>query len=320
MGYFYKSPVCKVLLITSITSTSLLYILHHTTVISSTSLLLRLLPKFSPIYPYSILLWIAIWKYRALERRCGTWQFVQFIFYASTVTLLITYVMRLVALKYSNYALISSFVYALLPMFISEMPFQNNLGSILISDHSALTTLLAYMCVSNLELQAANLISVAVSIVLWHYWPTLHNKFYLKLPERLRLITKKLFWWISDSAPPKEQVNGATLEIQRIQIMDREENRLRRLNNRRLMNPINVGANILNRFQGNHEADLADARRRIRHADSIPDTHQLQENVTPEKIDSLVDMGFERPNAMIALTHSGGDVDLAATILLAERN
>ena len=313
MSYFYRTPACKALSLATIAFSVIRYLntaLPHT---PATSVLAKLLAPLTPSYPYCILPLIILWKYRVLERRLGSWQFIQLSFYGTLISLLLTRVSRvfLASREGEITQVLLSLICVLFPPFLAELPFQIDLASLIVSENVLLFLVMLQTLMLEENCVRSAVVSIVIGIVLEQSWQILHKTYYLFLPEKLREVGETLFKWFPDNTPPPVRWSGATLETQRSQIIAHQENHLR--------NP--------QHFQfGNWMGRRQQMRNRRRDPLPIPpaptpDNYDaLPPNVTLEKVQQLCDMGFDRANSMIALSHSGGEVELAAAILLAEKS
>ncbi|KAI6657603.1 Ubiquitin-associated domain-containing protein 2 [Oopsacas minuta] len=318
MSYFYRTPACKALSLAVIAFSAFRYVntalLHNPT----TSLVTRLLATLTPSYPYCILPLIILWKYRVIERRLGSWQFIQLLFYGTLISLLLARVSRLfiAATEDEITHVFLSLICVLFPLFLAELPLQLDVVSLLVSENALLLFILIQALMLEENCIRAAVVSIAVGIILEQSWRTLHRSYYLSLPDKLREVGETLFKWFPDNRPPAIPWSGATLEVQRSQIMDHQEARLRNVPQQ-----IPLGGWMgRRRWMGNIPRQRPRVNRALPAAPIPRNDTALPLNVTQEKVQQLSDMGFDRANSMIALSHSGGEVDLAAAILIAEKS
>ena len=313
MSYFYRTPACKALSLATVAFTVIRYLNTALPNTPATSVLAKLLAPLTPSYPYCILPLIILWKYRVLERRLGSWQFIQLSFYGTLICLLLTRVSRvfLASREGEITQVFLSLVCVLFPPFLAELPLQIDLASLIISENALLFFVLLQTLMLEENCVRSAVISIVVGMVLEQSWQILHKTYYLCLPERLRQVGETLFKWFPDNTPPLVRWSGATLETQRSQIIDHQENRLRNHQQFQFGNWMGRRHQTRNVRRGPLPTPPAPAAENY---DVLPP------NVTQEKVQQLSDMGFDRVNSMIALTHSGGEVELAAAILLAEKS
>ena len=316
MSYFYRTPACKALCLASLLLPAVRYLntaLPHSPATAVTS---KLLSTLTPAYPYCILPLIILWKYRVVERRLGTWQFIQLSFFGTLISLLLTRASHVfISPKEDEITQIFlSLICVLFPLFLAELPLQLDALSLLVSENALVSLILLQSLLIETGCRRPAVVSVAVGAILELSWRALHHSFYLSLPVKLKELGETLFRWFPDDRPPRPPLSGATLEVQRSQIMDMQEARFR---NTPHQNPL-AGWIGGRRWAGN----MPRPRPRVIQRMPAPaaNDNSLPPNVTPEKVQQLCDMGFDRDNSMIALSHSGGEVELAATILIAEKN
>lgn len=313
MSYFYRTPACKALSLATVAFSVLRYLntaLPHTL---ATSVLAKLLAPLTPSYPYCILPLVILWKYRVLERRLGSWQFIQLSFYGTLISLLLTHVSRvfLASREGEIMQVFLSLICVLFPSFLAELPLQIDLASMIVSENVLLLLALLQTLMLEENCVRSAVISIVVGMILEQSWQVLHKTYYLYLPDKLRTIGESLFKWFPDNTPPPVRWSGATLETQRSQIIDHQENRLRN------HQPFQLG-NWMGRRH--HMRNIGRGPLPTPPAPAADNDNALPPNVTQEKVQQLSDMGFDRANSMIALSHSGGEVELAAAILLAEKS
>ena len=300
MSYFYRSSACKALSLATVFLSALRYL----NLALPSSLLApfpsKLLATLTPAHPYFILPLLVLWKYRIVERRLGTCQFIQLIFFGTLISLLITRVthLALAPAEKEPIHILLSLICVLYPVFLAELPLQPDIVSFLVSENALVTFLLIQTVLIEANSARAALTSIIVGAIIEQSWSSLNS--YLTFPKKLKEFGELIFKWFPDKTPPRLPLSGATLEVQRSQLMDNLEAR--------------------GRGQGFPNFPIPQARVRPRFRPPVPNTDALPPQVSEEKIQQLCDMGFNRENAMIALTHSGGEVELAAAILIAEKS
>ena len=318
MSYFYRTPACKALCIASLFLPAVRYLNAALPRSPATAMTHKLLATLTPSSSYCILpLLIILWKYRVVERRLGTWQFIQLSFFGTLISVLISRASHVFISPTEDEItnIFISLICVLFPLFLAELPIQLEAISLLVSENALVGLILLQFLLLEPSSRRSSVVSVAVGGILELSWCALHQSFYLSLPEKLKEMGESLFKWFPDDRPPRNPLSGATLEAQRSQIMDLQE------------------ANFRNIAQQNHLPGWIGGRRwagnvprpRPRAPQRLPNpaanlNASLPPNVTEEKLQQLCDMGFDRANSLIALSHSGGEVELAATILIAEKN
>ena len=316
MSYFYRTPACKALCLASLMLPAIRYI--NTALLHSpaTAVASKLLTTLTPVYPYCILPLTILWKYRVVERRLGTWQFIQLSFFGTLISLLLTRASHVFISPTEDEIthVFLSLICVLFPLFLAELPIQLDAVSLLVSENALVSFILLQSLLLEASCRRPAVVSVAVGAMLEQSWRALHRSFYLSLPLKLKELGETLFRWFPDDRPPRPPLSGATLEVQRSQIMDLQEARFRNIPQQ---NPL---AGWMGRqWAGNMPRPRPRPLQRMP-APAANNDGSLPPNVTQEQLQQLIDMGFDRANSLIALSHSGGEVELAATILIAEKN
>ncbi|RWS13588.1 Ubiquitin-associated domain-containing protein 2-like protein [Dinothrombium tinctorium] len=132
---------------------------------------------------------------------------------------------------------------------------------------------------------------------------------YLKIPKSVATVCEKLFAWLLASNPPEgENLMGATLEIQRQQQIELIEqqmmiSRARQLRERTINR--RSAESVLEPTPSTSSGDVS---------------HENNGSITTteEKIQTLVEMGFERQKVIEALVRTNNDINLATSVLLSE--
>ncbi|RWS30354.1 Ubiquitin-associated domain-containing protein 2-like protein [Leptotrombidium deliense] len=131
---------------------------------------------------------------------------------------------------------------------------------------------------------------------------------YLKIPKSVAKVSEDLFAWLLASNPPEgDNLNGATLEIQRQQQIELYEQQMMLSRARELRERISNRRSAENIVEPTAGPSV-----------ESPQEDSDNSSVTEEKIQTLVEMGFERQKVIVALIRANNDVNLATTVLLSE--
>lgn len=266
--------------------------------LDSVSKLIRFFPSklAFPDTRDTILVLFLIYFFRVFERRYGSLKFSSVLLTSFTVSVLL----ELVAAWLTGFHQAGPFGLAL-PLLIPYYLHVPVLSSAAFGQVSVSSKTLAYLLGLQIAVASSGHLAVtACSLVagLLFCSPIVHK---LRLPGWFGRVCDATFGRVfHSSAPEGGGLQGATLEIQRSQQAEAIEQQLMRARNRHNV-PIGGRQMRLEEMWGRGQRGAAAA---------------VQQQPSPELLQTLVDMGFSRQRAVQALQQAGGDLDQATNILL----
>lgn len=266
--------------------------------LDSVSKLIRFFPSklAFPETRDTILVLFLIYFFRVFERRYGSLKFSSVLLTSFTVSVLL----ELAAAWLTGFHQAGPFGLAL-PLLIPYYLHVPVLSSAAFGQVSVSSKTLAYLLGLQIAVASSGHLAVtACSLVagLLFCSPIVHK---LRLPGWFGRVCDATFGRVfHSSAPEGGGLQGATLEIQRSQQAEAIEQQLMRARNRHNV-PIGGRQMRLEEMWGRGQRGAAAA---------------VQQQPSPELLQTLVDMGFSRQRAVQALQQAGGDLDQATNILL----
>lgn len=266
--------------------------------LDSVSKLIRFFPSklAFPDTRDTILVLFLIYFFRVFERRYGSLKFSSVLLTSFTVSVLL----ELAAAWLTGFHQAGPFGLAL-PLLIPYYLHVPVLSSAAFGQVSVSSKTLAYLLGLQIAVASSGHLAVtACSLVagLLFCSPIVHK---LRLPGWFGRVCDATFGRVfHSSAPEGGGLQGATLEIQRSQQAEAIEQQLMRARNRHNV-PIGGRQMRLEEMWGRGQRGAAAA---------------VQQQPSPELLQTLVDMGFSRQRAVQALQQAGGDLDQATNILL----